>query len=86
MIEKYDQSEFESYTPEGYNENVFVRIGMDMIEGLCERPITGNAYMVYIKRDDLTDLDKDVTIIDRRRDGLGIDVLEEHIYKKSDEE
>ena len=85
MIEKYDQSEFESYTPEEYNESVFVRIGMDMIEGLCERPINDNAFMVYVKRDDLSDLDKDVTIVDRRRDGLGIDVLEEHIYKKSDD-
>lgn len=86
MVEKYQKNKFENYTPEGYNESVFIRIGSQMIEGLCERPINDNAYMVYVKHDDLEELDMDVTVVDRRRDGLGIDVLEEHIYKKSDEE
>lgn len=85
MVEKYKKSEFENYQPDGYNESIFVRIGDQMIEGLCERPIDAEgAYMVYVSRDSLDELELDVTVVDRRRDGVGIDILEDDIYVKKE--
>jgi hypothetical protein len=85
MVKKYQRSEYKSYSPDGYNESVFVRIGNKMIKGLCERPIDSEgAYMVYISRESLDELEIDVTVVDKRRDAVGIDVLEDHIYIKKE--